>query len=1164
MKFYHKFVLGMIRALKKMFKPHLKDGGIVVSRLFIALVLFLPAVRALAALPSGWGDTNIGSPALAGSAGYTNGVWTVVGGGADIWNSSDQFNFLTNSLNGDGSVLARVTSQTGTDGWTQAGIMIRNDASATAPQVSLMLTPGNGVSFRYRSTSGGSTYQVNQTGIVAPEWIRLSRSNNVFTANYSSDGLTWTQLGTPQAVSMTSFALAGLAVTAHNNSLLSTGAFTGVYIVPGAQAGTQTNLVNPYIGGQELAWQTTWPLPQLNVAGNALTPRMGWNCYFVVGVSGPGPTESVILQTADALVTNGLAAAGYNYEVIDGSWIATGRGYRAANGDLMVTNTYWPDGMKYVADYVHSKGLFMGGYSDIGSPGYGGSAAQIGMYAYYQHDADQFASWGWDFIKIDDHGPGDFYAACQAVLNNASGRPMTLSLSTPQVDRLRFANRLANSYRVANDISFTMGTVAWSSILTEFDTDQAQWFAQAPGHWNDPDMLCTGLSGISDLEGRSTMNMWCILAAPLMIGTDVRMSGTKYYAPLLTAATLATLTNAEVIAVDQDALGALGRPVAGGTAIYAKPLGSFTSGQYAVMILNRSSSSNSFTVNWGDLGLSYGSTAAVRDLWAHQNLGSFAGSYTTPSLAPHDSMMLLVTGNFDWNRPRTYEAESAYNTYGGTVYYIPENPNFSSGAYVTGVGNGTANTLQFNQISAPSNGLYEVDIYYASSTARTAQVSVNGGTASTISFPATGGDTNSPGSLAAYLQLNAGQNILVFSNATASAPNFDKIVVSQGTPAGLTAAAGDSVVQLAWTAPLGATSYKVYRGTTSGGEGAMPIATGLTAANFTDTNVVNGQTYFYTVTGINPALGESPASAEANARPRYLTGSTAYRTAVLAAGPVAYWRLNETNGVTAHDSAGSFNGTYGTNVALGVGGPQPPNFLGFELTNTAAQFANNVTNSWITIPALNLNATTNVTITAWIYPNGSQASSAGIFFSRSGGTVAGLVYCNTTALGYNWADSSSTWNWNSGLTPPAGQWSFVALTVQPAKAIIYLFTTNGLSTATNTLTHANQTFAGTGTIGTDTYASLTRAFNGDIDEVAVFNGTLTAAQLQQLYANGSQLAAIQLGCQKTGGNLSLTWPQGTLLQATNLAGPWSRASGNPSPLTVLPTNSAGFFRVLVQ
>ena len=348
---------------------------------FHPVAFVLCAVRVLAALPASWGDADVGVPALAGSASYTNGVWTVVGGGSDIWNTGDQFNYLTNSLSGDGAVIARVVSQTGTDGWAQAGIMIRNGISSNAPQASLMLTSSNGVSFRYRSTSGGATVQVNQTGISTPEWVRLSRSNNVFTATYSANGTSWTQLGTAQTIVMTNRVLAGLAVTAHNNSLINTGAFSDLMIVPGAQTGTQTGLINPYIGGLEMAWQTTWPLPQLNVASNALTPRMGWNCYFVVGVSGPGPIERIIRETAAALVTNGLAAAGYKYEVIDGSWIATGRGYRdRTTGDLMVTNTFWPSGMKAVADYVHSKGLFMGDYSDIGSPGYGGPA-QIGMYA---------------------------------------------------------------------------------------------------------------------------------------------------------------------------------------------------------------------------------------------------------------------------------------------------------------------------------------------------------------------------------------------------------------------------------------------------------------------------------------------------------------------------------------------------------------------------------------------------------------------------------------------------------------------------------------------------------------------------------------------------------------------------------------------------------------
>ena len=172
-------------------------------------------------------------------------------------------------------------------------------------------------------------------------------------------------------------------------------------------------------------------------------------------------------------MADGLAAAGYKTVTIDCTWIASGRGCRDTNGDLNVDTNCWPDGMKAVADYVHSKGLRMGGYSDIGAAGYGDPPhVQVGMYPNYQQDADQFAAWGWDFIKIDDHGPGDFYAACHAIVNNASRRPIVLSLSTPQVDRLQFGNRIANSYRVDNDITFKMGEGNWDSIIREFDTDQ--------------------------------------------------------------------------------------------------------------------------------------------------------------------------------------------------------------------------------------------------------------------------------------------------------------------------------------------------------------------------------------------------------------------------------------------------------------------------------------------------------------------------------------------------------------------------------------------------------------------------------------------------------------------------------------------------------------------
>ena len=1127
----------------------------------VTIASIFATIGASAALPAGWSDVNVGAPGIAGSASYSNGVWSVAGGGTDIWNTSDQFNFLTNALNGDGAVIARVISQTATDPWAQAGIMIRNAISSNAPEVSLSITPSNGVAFRYRYVASGPTYQVYQTGITTPEWIRLSRSANTFTASYSTDGISWTQLGTPQTVSMSTAVLAGLSVTAHNNLLISTGAFTGVLIVPGAQAGVPASLYNAYTGQYPFVWETTWPLPQLNVASSALTPRMGWNSWFVVG-DAIGPSENLITNTANALVAEGLAAAGYKIVTIDCTWIASGRGYRNTNGDLIVDSSRWPDGMKAVADYVHSEGLLMGGYSDIGASGYG-SPAQIGLYAYYQHDADQFASWGWDFIKIDDHGAGDFYAACNAILNNSSNRPITLSLSTPQVDGLQFATRTANSFRVNNDISGLSGSVSWSSILLEFDTAQADWFAQAPGHFLDPDMLMVGFDGISDLEGQTTFNLWCILGAPLMIGTDVRPGGGAL-APAITAATINTLTNTEVIAVDQDPLCAVGVSVAGGTAVYAKPLGSFTSGQFAVLLLNRSSITQDITVNWQDIGLATGSPAAVRDLWAHQDLGSFTGSFTGTNIPSHGSMMLKVTGTFDWNHPRTYEAESAYNSFSGTAYYVPRNPNFSSGAYVTGVGMGAANTLQFNQVAAPSNGLYEVDIYYACSVSRTAQLSVNGGAATNLSFVATGSDTNNVSVLAVYVSLLAGGNTLAFGNPTGIVPNFDKIVVSLGTPGGVQADSGDGRVSLSWVAPAGDATFNVYRSTTSGGE--TLLASGLTATKYTDTAVTNGTTYFYYVTGMNPALGiESPPSVEVSAKPRYATTSFAYPSFVLSNNPVAYWRLNETNGSSiAVDAMGQYNGTYGAAVLSGVAGPQPPDFLGFEITNTAAQFVNGVNNSWITIPALNLNTNT-VTITAWIYPLGSQAAYTGLVFCRSGSTVAGMNYDGTgTDLGYTWNNDSGSWGWSSGVQPPANQWSLVAIVVQPSNTTVYLVNTNGLQTATNFLSQPNQAFAGTGTIGTDTYSSAARVFNGVMDEVAVFNEALTPTQVEQLYENGHELPQVQIGLQMSGANLTLSWPQGTLLQATNLAGPWSALANAVSTFSVSPTNSAMFFRILLQ
>ena len=243
-----------------------------------------------------------------------------------------------------------------------------------------------------------------------------------------------------------------------------------------------------------------------------------------------------------------------------------------------------------------------------------------------------------------------------------------------------------------------------------------------------------------------------------------------------------------------------------------------------------------------------------------------------------------------------------------------------------------------------------------------------------------------------------------------------------------------------------------------------------------------------------------------------VSAQSAYQSNVLALGPVAYWRLNDTTvpnpgPATAVDASGhSFNGTYGTaatDAGNGDLGPTPPAFPGFESTNGGAGTVNNVNNSYITVPALNLN-TNVVTITMWIYPQGNQVQGTGLFFWR-GSSTAGLIYnnlANNNELAFNWDNNSTEYFWQSGLVPPVNMWSLVALVVTPTNGTIYLINANGLNIST--LTNANPIagFDGPSTIGADPFAP-TRNFNGFMDEVAVFNQALSTFQIAGLYTTAS-------------------------------------------------------------
>jgi len=220
-------------------KLSLRRRAILAASFTLGLVAGLTPARG--SLPPGWSDFDIGLPAQPGSAVYSNGFWSVSGGGADIWGTSDQFNFVCENFTGDCMMVALVGGEQNTDPWAKAGVMLRNNLTPGSLHAAVLATPGNGVSFQWRSATGGQCNNAAAPTVVPLVWVKLERSGNDFTAYYSLDSLNWTQVGATQTLPLSSGALAGLAVTAHNNALLNTASFANVTITTPIAVLTQRN-----------------------------------------------------------------------------------------------------------------------------------------------------------------------------------------------------------------------------------------------------------------------------------------------------------------------------------------------------------------------------------------------------------------------------------------------------------------------------------------------------------------------------------------------------------------------------------------------------------------------------------------------------------------------------------------------------------------------------------------------------------------------------------------------------------------------------------------------------------------------------------------------------------------------------------------------------------
>ena len=374
-----------------------------------------------------------------------------------------------------------------------------------------------------------------------------------------------------------------------------------------------------------------------NISSDSLspTPPLGWNSWNKFGCN---VSADLIRQMADAMVKSGMKDAGYKYIVIDDCWQVN----RDENGDIVADPVRFPQGIRALAGYIHSLGLKFGIYSDAGSKTCAGRPGSLG---HEYQDARQYARWDVDYLKYDwcNTTTEDARAAYQLMRNalNASGKPIVLSICEWGTARpwLWGHEVGGNLWRTTGDIKdrwqgsekWSNGTCCSNGVLDIADQEADLVSYAGPGHWNDPDMLEVGNGGMTNTEYRSHFSLWAILAAPLIAGNDLRDMAPEIHD---------ILTNLEVIAVDQDALGSEGRRVRkdNSSDVWVKQL---RNGNRAVVLLNRSAAEAEIKVSWEDMGYPHHLSAAVRDLWQHKDLGKFTGEFSA-QVAPHGVVMVTV------------------------------------------------------------------------------------------------------------------------------------------------------------------------------------------------------------------------------------------------------------------------------------------------------------------------------------------------------------------------------------------------------------------------------------------------------------------------------------------------------------------------------------------
>jgi hypothetical protein len=508
-------------------------------------------------------------------------------------------------------------------------------------------------------------------------------------------------------------------------------------------------------------------------------PPMGWSSWN--SFSNTVDSEVVAAQ-ARAMISTGMHKAGYQSINIDEGWWL---GRRDEQGNIVVDAKAWPalkpseraGDMSNIVRYIHGLGLKAGIYTDAGKNGCGTVGPDLGpgypnegSEDHYEQDFLQFARWGFDYVKVDWCGghqenldPAVQYAEIARAIARAeaiTGHRLYFSIcewgnNSPWTWAPNVGGVEADIWRTSGDIvapivahSIHSGRRAsFKKMLSNFDQG-IHPEAEHTGFYNDPDMMVIGMPGLTDTENRVHMSLWAMSGAPLLVGADLTT---------LSDATLATLTNPAVIAVDQDALGLQAVKVAepgAGLEVWLKMLSK--AGERAVLLLNRSGAAATIQVNWRDLGLADSSSATVNDLWTGNGLGAFNTSYS--AVVPADDAVLLLVSGSEGRRTRYTASGADGNTIKRAGIPVIRN-----------------RPVSFNHVASRAR-MAQIQIAYSNPdrTTRFAEVRVNGQVATGIAFPSTGRGTGTIW-IQALLDRTGARNVLYFSTRGDPGPSLESI-----------------------------------------------------------------------------------------------------------------------------------------------------------------------------------------------------------------------------------------------------------------------------------------------------------------------------------------------------------------------------------------------------